>query len=72
LIINARDDPLSAFENAAQAVTRIPGAKLLTAATGGHLLLGSETRIREQVAALAAVDEGDARVAHRPDAEVPR
>lgn len=55
LIINAEDDPLSAFDNAAQAATCIRGAKLLTIATGGHLLLGSEARIREQVAALAAV-----------------
>src|SRR5664279_200995 len=56
VVINAKDDPLSAFDNAAWAAQRIPGAKLVTAATGGHLLLGNEQRVREEVAALSGVD----------------
>lgn len=53
LVINAQDDPLSAFENAASAAKRIPGAKLVSTVTGGHLLLGSEQRIRDEVAKLS-------------------
>jgi pimeloyl-ACP methyl ester carboxylesterase len=56
VVINAKDDPLSAFDNAARAAQRIPGAKIVTAATGGHLLLGNEQRVREEVAALSGVD----------------
>lgn len=55
LIINAEDDPLSAFGNAAQAAQRIQNAKLVRAATGGHLMLGSEKRIQDEVGALSEV-----------------
>ena len=48
LIINAKDDGLSAFDNAARASTRIRGSKLMAIDQGGHLLLGSETRIQER------------------------
>jgi pimeloyl-ACP methyl ester carboxylesterase len=54
LIINARDDGLSAFQNAARAAGRIPGAKLLAIDHGGHLLLGSEQRIRQEMASFLA------------------
>jgi pimeloyl-ACP methyl ester carboxylesterase len=50
LIINARDDSLSAFQNAARAAERIPGAELLAIDQGGHMLLGSETLIGQEVA----------------------
>jgi pimeloyl-ACP methyl ester carboxylesterase len=50
LIINAKDDSLSAFGNAAQASTRIRRSRLVAIDQGGHLLLGSETRIREEIA----------------------
>lgn len=52
LIINAKDDGLSAFENAARAAERIPGSKLIAVERGGHLLLGSERLIRSEVAAV--------------------
>jgi pimeloyl-ACP methyl ester carboxylesterase len=51
LIINAKDDGLSAFGNAAQAATRIRRSKLMAIVRGGHLLLGSEDRIKEEIAA---------------------
>jgi pimeloyl-ACP methyl ester carboxylesterase len=51
LIINAKDDGLSAFDNAARASTRIARSKLVAIDRGGHLLLGSETRIKEEIAA---------------------
>jgi pimeloyl-ACP methyl ester carboxylesterase len=50
LIVNARDDGLSAFENAASAAERIPGAELLAIDQGGHMLLGSEGLIVREVA----------------------
>jgi pimeloyl-ACP methyl ester carboxylesterase len=50
LIVNARDDGLSAFENAASAAERIPGAELLAIERGGHMLLGSEGLIVREVA----------------------
>ncbi len=51
LIINAKDDGLSAFGNAARASRRIRRSKLVAIDRGGHLLLGSETRIKEEIAA---------------------
>jgi pimeloyl-ACP methyl ester carboxylesterase len=50
LIVNARHDGLSAFENAASAAERIPGAELLAIDQGGHMLLGSEGLIVREVA----------------------
>lgn len=52
LIINAKDDGLSAFENAARAAVRIAGSKLIAVERGGHLLLGSEGLIQREIAAL--------------------
>jgi pimeloyl-ACP methyl ester carboxylesterase len=49
LIVNARDDGLSAFENAARAAERIPGAELLAIEQGGHMLLGSEALVTNEV-----------------------
>lgn len=60
VVLHAKDDPLSAFGNAVRAVQRIPGARLVSADTGGHLLLGSEARVREEFAALT-VDSGQVR-----------
>jgi pimeloyl-ACP methyl ester carboxylesterase len=52
LIVNAKDDGLSAVENAIQASGRVSGSKLVVVDRGGHLLLGSETRIQEEIAPL--------------------
>lgn len=52
LIINAQDDGLSAFENAARAATRIRSSKLIAVERGGHLLLGNESLIQREVAAI--------------------
>ena len=51
LIMNAKDDGLSAYANAADAAQRIKKAKLVPVERGGHLLLGSEQRIRQETAA---------------------
>jgi pimeloyl-ACP methyl ester carboxylesterase len=50
LIINAKDDGLSAFGNATQAARRMRRSKLVAIDRGGHLLLGSEDRIKEEIA----------------------
>ncbi|HEV8419896.1 MAG TPA: alpha/beta hydrolase [Actinomycetota bacterium] len=52
LIINAKDDGLSAFENAARAAERILDSRLIAVERGGHLLLGSERLIQKEIAAL--------------------
>lgn len=49
LIINSVDDPLTLDENARSAEERIPGAKLVTIESGGHMLLGREERIRSGI-----------------------
>ena len=49
LIINAIDDPLALYDNARSMAERIPGAKLVTVESGGHMLLGHEDRIRSEI-----------------------
>ena len=51
LIINAVDDPLTLYENAQSAAERIPGAKLVTIESGGHMMLGHQERIRSEIVA---------------------
>jgi pimeloyl-ACP methyl ester carboxylesterase len=49
LIINAVDDPLTLYRNAQSTAERIPGSKLVTIESGGHMLLGHEERIRSEI-----------------------
>jgi pimeloyl-ACP methyl ester carboxylesterase len=49
LIINAVDDPLTLYKNAQSAAERIPGAKLVTIESGGHILLGHEEKVRSEI-----------------------
>jgi pimeloyl-ACP methyl ester carboxylesterase len=51
LIVNAVDDPLTLYQNAESAAEQIPGAKLVTIADGGHMMLGHEERIRSEIVA---------------------
>jgi pimeloyl-ACP methyl ester carboxylesterase len=51
LIVNAVDDPLTLYRNAQAAAERIPGSKLVTIESGGHMLLGHEERIRSEIVA---------------------
>jgi len=46
LIVHTRDDPLVSYEAAERAAGRIPGARLLSLETGGHLLLGQTDGVR--------------------------
>jgi pimeloyl-ACP methyl ester carboxylesterase len=49
LIVNAVDDPLTLYKNAQSAAERIPGSKLVTIESGGHMLLGHEERVRSEI-----------------------
>ena len=50
LIINARDDAMSAYRNAERAAPRIRGSCLVSFDRGGHLLLDDEEAVRRSVA----------------------
>jgi pimeloyl-ACP methyl ester carboxylesterase len=50
LIINARDDAMSAYGNAERAAVRIPGSRLVSFDRGGHLLLDQDESVRRSVA----------------------
>jgi pimeloyl-ACP methyl ester carboxylesterase len=54
LIISARDDLFNTLPAAEFAASQIPGAKLIVYDTGGHLLVGRETEIRNAVSAFLA------------------
>lgn len=49
LIINAVDDPLTLYKNAQSMAERIPGSKLVTIESGGHMLLGHQERVRSEI-----------------------
>jgi pimeloyl-ACP methyl ester carboxylesterase len=51
LIVHAVDDPVASYDAAAAAAERIPGARLLTLDSGGHLMLGQTERITSAVTA---------------------
>jgi pimeloyl-ACP methyl ester carboxylesterase len=54
LIISALDDPLTLYVNAESMAKEIPGAKLVTIESGGHMLLGHEERIRTEIVTFLA------------------
>jgi pimeloyl-ACP methyl ester carboxylesterase len=50
LVINARDDTSFApYRFAVEAAERIPGAKLVSIASGGHWFLGHDAEVREAI-----------------------
>jgi pimeloyl-ACP methyl ester carboxylesterase len=51
LVISARDDPLAPYRFAAAAAPRIPGARLWRSRRGGHLFLGQDAEVREEISA---------------------
>lgn len=54
LVISARDDPLVPYRFAARAAPRIPGARLATIERGGHLFLGHDAEVRNEISAFVA------------------
>ncbi len=51
LVISARDDNFAPYRFAAQAVARIPGAKLVSIESGGHWFMGRDAEVREAIGA---------------------
>jgi pimeloyl-ACP methyl ester carboxylesterase len=54
LVVHAVDDPLTSYEAAVAAVSRIPGAHLVSLDSGGHLLLGQTERLSKELDAFLA------------------
>lgn len=54
LVVHATDDPLASYAAAAVAAARIPGARLVSLDSGGHLQLGQAERVRSEIAAFLA------------------
>lgn len=54
LVIHARDDPLIHYDSAARAAQRIPGVRLVSLDSGGHLMLGQTPAVRAQLAEFLA------------------
>jgi pimeloyl-ACP methyl ester carboxylesterase len=46
LLVHAADDRLAPYERAGPAAARIPGARLVTVAAGGHLVLEHQAAVR--------------------------
>jgi pimeloyl-ACP methyl ester carboxylesterase len=49
LIVHTKDDPLASHEASQRAAERIPGARFLSLESGGHLMLGETTIIRDEL-----------------------
>ncbi len=52
LVISARDDGFGTYATAQYTASRIPGARFVGFDTGGHLLVGHDRKVREEVAKL--------------------
>jgi pimeloyl-ACP methyl ester carboxylesterase len=50
MIVHAKDDPMISYDSVERAAGRIPGARLVSLGTGGHLLLGQADAIRRELA----------------------
>jgi pimeloyl-ACP methyl ester carboxylesterase len=69
LLIHAQDDPLAAYDHAVQASRRIPGARLVTIPMGGHLFLGQQSHVRDQISRFI---DGLAACWHLHDQKIPK
>ena len=54
LIIHAIDDPLASHDAAVRAAERIPGARMVSLDSGGHLGLGQTATVRAEIGAFLA------------------
>lgn len=54
LVVSAVDEPLTLYVNAQSMAERIPGAKLVTIESGGHMLLGHKERIQSEIVTFLA------------------
>jgi len=49
LIINALDDPAAVIEGARNLFKKIPNSKLIEIKSGGHLFIGKEDKVRQEI-----------------------
>ena len=63
LIVHTRDDQLASHEASKRAAARIPGARFVSLESGGHLMLGQTTIVRDELASF--FDERSDRRAER-------
>ena len=49
LLVHTKDDPLASYEAAPRAAGRIPGARLVSLESGGHLIVGQAERVRNEL-----------------------
>lgn len=49
LVVHAKDDPAPPYSGAVMVSERIPGCRLVSFETGGHLLIGHEEEIRDAI-----------------------
>jgi pimeloyl-ACP methyl ester carboxylesterase len=54
LVVSARDDALASYKDAKSLATLIPGAKLLTVESGGHMNLGHKDAVDKEVRAFVS------------------
>jgi len=54
MLVGAADDPYKTGEGARYSAGRLPGAKALILDSGGHLMLGQDDRIRQEIRAFLA------------------
>lgn len=54
MLVHAKDDPLASYEAATRAAERIPGARLVSLESGGHLILGQAENVRSELAGFLA------------------
>lgn len=68
LVISAADDGYGTYESSIYTAEQIPNAKLVTFATGGHLLVGHEEEVRSLISNLFAEATQPTRDRHRAEA----
>lgn len=54
LLVHAKGDPLISYESVERAGRRIPGARLVSLESGGHLMVGQTNKVREELATFFA------------------
>jgi pimeloyl-ACP methyl ester carboxylesterase len=50
LLVHTRDDPLASYDAAERVADRLPGARLVSLESGGHLILGQAENVRSELA----------------------
>jgi pimeloyl-ACP methyl ester carboxylesterase len=50
VIVHTKDDQVASHDASKRAAERIPGARFVSLESGGHLMLGETTIVRDQLA----------------------